>query len=123
MIFRENANGIKAVYEPFRGPLSNETRDAVDGTLKNIKNLWSSKIDKGNEWTKSVNFRKYSNVPSSERKLMHESFLELKRALEAAHTELGEPSESSSSSDPSASPLQQKYKSWAERRRRWATLK
>ena len=103
MIFRENTKGINAVYSPFRGLLGNETRDAVDGAIASIKMYWENTIDSKNDWEKGVNFRKYSTVPNTERKGIHDRFMTLKRALEAAQSELGELS-TSSSSDPACFP-------------------
>ncbi|OSX80052.1 hypothetical protein BU14_0060s0018 [Porphyra umbilicalis] len=87
MIFRENAKGIAALYEPFAPVLDNATAAPVAAALANIKSLWS-RVDAGNDWETGVAFRAYSNTTVAERADIHTAFMGLHRSLRVAEAEL-----------------------------------
>lgn len=84
MIFRENLKGIWSQFVPFEKVLPKEVGRKVRQKYERLKALIAWTVDKGNEFENGTSFRRYSDVPRWQRKMVSDRFYALGRALREA---------------------------------------
>lgn len=88
LIFRENLKGIWVLFEPFKKVLPRVVADDVEKAYFDIRSLIKYVVDRGNDFENGLNFTKYSDVSTWERKSISDLFYVLGRALRRARDAL-----------------------------------